>query len=479
MKISGLRSNLTDRNIVALPLAPEHQYIVRDAEQAGFFLLVGSRSKTFMIQADLRVPGGRETIRMKVGGVGKVNAREARSMARALLGRIASGIDPRTPKPVCSPEPKSATSPTLREAWGRYRDLHMLRKMRSPTTVKTYADHIERLLACWLDRPLQELGDDPRIVADRHNDMTRQNGPAIANSAMRSFRAVYNHARKTCRSLPSDNPASSVDWNPEKRRDSAMGLADLPAWFEQLAAIPNPIRRDFQLLLLLSGSRPDALKHVRLEHISFSERTLHLPKPKGGADKAFDIPLSRPMLHAIFRLRRLGSIIYPEAAATWLFPSQSPSGHLEEHKQARAVLSHWGNDLRQTFRTIGQSAGISEMDMHLLMNHSLPGVNAGYITRAKLMRDHLRQQQDKISSTIIGRVVGSGRRPSDQLSQWLNSTSREQMAELLGADPDVIRARCGSRSALRRLEVQAARVVAQNLSASTLGPPSRRARAEA
>lgn len=30
------------------------------------------------------------------------------------------------------------------------------------------------------------------------------------------------------------------------------------------------------------------------------------------------------------------------------------------------------------------------------MNHSLPGVNAGYITRDSLLRDHLRKQQERI-----------------------------------------------------------------------------------
>jgi hypothetical protein len=35
-----------------------------------------------------------------------------------------------------------------------------------------------------------------------------------------------------------------------------MGVADLPAWFGQLALIQNPVRREFQLLMLLSGSRP-------------------------------------------------------------------------------------------------------------------------------------------------------------------------------------------------------------------------------
>jgi hypothetical protein len=39
------------------------------------------------------------------------------------------------------------------------------------------------------------------------------------------------------------------------------------------------------------------------------------------------------------------------------------------------------------------------------MNHSIPGVNAGYITRNKLLSDHLRQQQEAFSH----RMLESGR----------------------------------------------------------------------
>lgn len=47
---------------------------------------------------------------------------------------------------------------------------------------------------------------------------------------------------------------------------------------------------------------------------------------------------------------------------------------MEEHKDRRTVLSHWGNDRCQTYRTLGQAAEISEIDTHLLMNHALAGV---------------------------------------------------------------------------------------------------------
>jgi hypothetical protein len=99
---------------------------------------------------------------------------------------------------------------------------------------------------------------------------------------------------------------------------------------------------------------------------------------------------------------------YPYHAKFWLFPAESGAGHLVEHKEERNVLSKWGNDLRQSYRTLAQAAGVSELDIHLLMNHSLPGVNAGYITRDRLLRDHLRKQQQRISEAVFSSIRKQG-----------------------------------------------------------------------
>lgn len=174
----------------------------------------------------------------------------------------------------------------------------------------------------------------------------------------------------------------------------------MPAWFQQLNALDNPIRREFHLFTLLSGCRPGALERARVEHVDFRRRALHVPKPKGGEDKAFDIPLSRPMVRCLVRAIRAGRVVYPDEAREWIFPATSATGHLTEHKENRDALSKWGNDLRQSYRTLAQAAGLSELDTHLLMNHSLPGVNAGYITKGKLLA-HLREQQERHSAFIL------------------------------------------------------------------------------
>lgn len=95
---------------------------------------------------------------------------------------------------------------TLRQAWERYRVSHMERKGRSEGTIDGYEDHVERLFFDWLDTPLGDLGEDPGLVADRHDKITRENGPGIANGAMRTLRAIYNHAHM------SQSGADGVRW---------------------------------------------------------------------------------------------------------------------------------------------------------------------------------------------------------------------------------------------------------------------------
>ena len=91
-------------------------------------------------------------------------------------------------------------------------------------------------------------------MAKKHDEVTRENAPYMANGSMRTLRAIYNYARKTNKLLPSDNPTDAVDWNKEERRNTGMGSADLRRWFMQLTALDNPVRREFHLLTLLRFS---------------------------------------------------------------------------------------------------------------------------------------------------------------------------------------------------------------------------------
>jgi hypothetical protein len=255
--MADVRILLTDKAIARLSTPKDGWYLARDTELKGFFVVVGKRKRTFTVQGDLRQGGKRaSSIRVAIGDAGEISTRTARATAKDYLAQISRGQHPKAEKrgsgagKTAAPEVEAATLPggiTLRQAWERYRDAHLVRKGRSELTIESYRDHVERIFIEWLDAPLQELGLDPAKVVAKHDDITKENGPYIANGSMRTLRAIYNHARKANKSLPADNPVNAIDWNGEKRRNTGMGTSDLKGWFAELAALDNPIRREFHL----------------------------------------------------------------------------------------------------------------------------------------------------------------------------------------------------------------------------------------
>lgn len=154
-----------------------------------------------------------------------------------ILTKIARGEDPRE-RPEAAQKPERV-EPTLREASARYRDAHLKRKGRGARTIENYQDHVGRLMEDWQDRTLADLGSDPQFGIRRHERLSKANGPYIANGCMRTLRAIYNHARKGCRSLPPEKPLNSINWNKEERRDTVLRLADLKEWFGQAAVLES------------------------------------------------------------------------------------------------------------------------------------------------------------------------------------------------------------------------------------------------
>lgn len=389
------KTKLTNSFCRALPFAAKGQYQVRDTATPGFMVVAGARKRTYTLQLDVTVLGSRKTIKRAIGDVLDFDASAARHEAQRLAVEI------RTDKTKQGGKRKTIT---LRQAWEDYArrlETRVVAGDRSRLTLEGYRDYMERGLANWLDISLREIGEAPNRVAERHEELTRMSGPIQANRTMTALRAVYAAAlkRRLEVGLPPVSPTSAVEWNIETRRSTGMAPDELRLWAKQLQKLPNHVRREFHLFTPLSAMRPDALKKARWAEMNVERRILHVPFPKGGRRRAFDLPLSRAMLRSLWRVKKAGRVLHSRESRDWIFPAATPTGHLAEHKEKRNILSHFGGDLRQTWRTAAQIAGLSEMDCSLLMNHSLGSVNSGYITTAAL-RDHLRSCQEKVSRHI-------------------------------------------------------------------------------
>jgi integrase len=401
---------LTDKAVKGLPFAPAKPQIVRDSKIAGFHLWVGKSTKTFRFQYETpRVNGQRGSTMVEwLGEHPHATADQARAKALEIVALRARGeVIPRGF--VVAPEatPEAAVALTFKAAWDAYKAA-ITKEGKSIRTIADYQDKFDRHLKAWHDRPLASIKRED--VVQEHAAVTERarqaragqkyaSGKYAANGTMRFGRAVWNYAKDELETpgLPERNPFRSGKlFHKEKSRNTGMGIAELPAWWAQLQALANPIRRELHLFMLLTGLRRTDVLTARWANFVPARPSLRLPSPKGGEDRAFELPLSSAMLECLERVREAGRTYYPDEGKTWIFPA--PGGHVAEVKEeGRQKLSHTGHALRHSFRTLAAAAGIDRLRLKILMNHAIDDDVTDSYANVPALFASLLQAQEQIS----------------------------------------------------------------------------------
>lgn len=353
---------------------------IYDADVSGLRIVVGSKSSSYKLVGRIN-DGSERYVSIIIGRTDEISLKTARDKAAELKLTLRRGEDPRAPK-------RSMAS--LRTAWERYKETRG--PELQPSTLVWYEEKVLRVLKPILDVPLDKL--DRETVRALHEKITRKNGPYGANGAMRALKAVYNDAART-QDLPPNPVSRAVRMNKEAPRKWALDAAGLAEAWRLLDAMDDRIRAACWTVMLLTGLRSHDARSMRWEHLD-DDGVLTVPSPKGGADRAFRLPLPRRLLQVLEMVKQETTPM----ESPFVFPSlTSKSGHIEEMRRTDE-FPHAPHQMRHTYRTWALEAGVDMQTVTLLMNHRPAGVTWGYVTRAHLL-GHMREAQEKVCAAMV------------------------------------------------------------------------------
>jgi integrase len=299
----------------------------------------------------------------------------ARDRAADALDGLRRGIDPKS----------KTITPTLRWALNDYL---AARKDLKSATVRLYRFVVEQKLTDWLDKPLAEITGD--MVEQRHraiaatigNDVaTRYRGTGTANVVMVVLRILWNFAADRLSDLP-QNPCRRLrrQWFAEPRRTRLVRADDMPAFYRAVMALPNPVARDWFLLMMYSGMRRTESGSLRWDDVDFAQRIIHLPAVATKPGRALNLPMCDVVHDLLVARRALGN------AGGFVLPGNNARGHIVDTsvpiKQIEAMcgIRISAHDLRRTFITVAEGLDISPLAIKALVNHSIGNdLTSGYV----------------------------------------------------------------------------------------------------
>lgn len=361
-----------------------------------------SGKRIFRLRANRERIGGEVTI--TIGHYPVIGPDAARELALGYLLDIARGIHPN--------KTKRAKRRKMLSLWSVFDDYEANNKRLKEITAKRYRASLNRNLTTWCDKPLQSI--TRQMILDRHAELTDRS-PAEADGVFRILRALFNFAKEEYRGgdneiLFDENPVEILkhrkQWNNLKQKSTHIKKSDLPRWWttihsEWITAMETGevYRASVTCSLLvasLTGLRKSEILSLEWKDIDLTNDVILIEKTKNG--DGLELPIS-PYLKKVLLCQK------GQVKAGFVFPSPG-HGRVSEPKKVIADLSKLANvpfgyhDLRRTFATIANEAGVSAYTMKRLLNHRTQrsDVTSGYLC---LTAEQLRDSSALVETCIL------------------------------------------------------------------------------
>lgn len=397
--------------------AGSKQSIFWDGKQPGLGLRVtASGAKSYIFQTELHG----KTIRITIGDQRAWSISDAQDEASRLKVKTDQGIDPRqeaADKKAADQAAEAAKKAqearetvTVAQAWEEYVTT------RKPLWSELHIRDHEKVMQAGGDprkrsKKLTEPGSLASLAKIRLVDLTPElvtewaqaeavTRPTRARLALRLLRAFLNWCNRhsAYKAIVTSNPAQNNDAKERlgkaKVKHDVLQREQLPAWFNAVKQIQNPVISAYLQTLLLTGARREEIASLRWGDIDFQWNSMTIK------DKVEDfriIPLTPYVSHLLSMLPRRNQ---------WVFSSVSAAnGRLTDpsiaHRKACAIagLDLTLHGLRRSFASlcewIEMPAGIAAQ----IQGHKPQGVREQNYIRRPL--DLLRMWHVKIEAWIL------------------------------------------------------------------------------
>jgi integrase len=410
----------TEKRLSDLPAATSSRYSVRDSEQVGLICIVHPAGKAHpeglkVLQVYRKPKGGNAPIRVKVCNLGELpmtalkGQPSVRSAADDILAKLRKGINPNAEQRAIQAEAKRQQSAddlagiTLAQAFEKYVETKPLR----PQTLAGYRRTIDRDLADWQDKPLREI-TGPMAVT-RHAELARSS-KSVAMRAMQVLRAVHLFARDFYgtddNELPFGRcPVDKVNriarqWSRTAARTRRLGIEDLSPWLHAVRSLPAHQKRSdgdyariaaYLELMLLTGLRRREAAFMRWADVDLRRGTLTVRETKNRDDHT--LPITR-RVRELLALRKAA-----DPASEYVIGTAQIQRQLVTI-EAQTGIKATPHDLRRTWASIADKAGVGAYGIKRALNHKTTGDVTG-THYAQVDIDDLRALMQKVEDFIL------------------------------------------------------------------------------
>lgn len=409
--------------------AGKDQAFMWDAETPGLGVrATAGGAKAFIFQS--RFDG--KPLRMTIGSVevwplgnrmdragpgGKVLHIGAREKARQLQSIIDAGRDPRivhaerAAADVATRDAEKRQAVTVGDAWTAY-----MKDRRVHWGERHYSDHEDLAHAGGAKKkrgegltvagPLAELMGDKlsSLTADRLEQWAAKEAkkrPARARLGLRLVKAFLSWCadHKEYRDAVQPQAAKSKRIREKlgepERRKLVLQREQLPAWFDAVRKIGNPVIAAYLQFMLLNGPRPNEPLALEWEDLNFQWRTITIRDKVEGSRTIGMTPYTAHLLEPLPRRNKYVFSSPLSASGALVEPGDAHDAACEAAGLPRITLQ----GLRRSFATLSEWVECPAGIAHQIQGHAPQGVREQNYVRRPV--DLLRMWHDKIEGWML------------------------------------------------------------------------------